>query len=185
MIMAGKGMGIILLPGAIDFFCLGALIAYAECFKPDLDKRLRATFANPLVFVTACLAVLGALWLANNGDPRRELIKGAADGFLSFCMIVAARNGPQGNYLWWLGYPIVRHIGRISYGLYVYHGFFPLFLESIGAYQPLNRAGGIILLFVVQLALTLAVAELSWRLMEQPISRLRSLVSSRSALKPV
>jgi peptidoglycan/LPS O-acetylase OafA/YrhL len=172
----GSGWAFVLLPGAIFYFCLGGFIAHTECFNQKLDLSMRARFANKPVLALA----LGAALLASPPfEIGRGLASPVATGFSSFCLIVAARNGAQGDFLWWLSYRIVRHIGRISYGIYVYHFFVPQFLAKVGI--ALNQSiSGKILVLVLETAITLIVSELSWRIMEQPISKLRSLIPGRT-----
>jgi peptidoglycan/LPS O-acetylase OafA/YrhL len=50
---SGDAWAGVLLPGTMDFFCLGALIAYAERLKPELDAALRSWLARPAVLVLA------------------------------------------------------------------------------------------------------------------------------------
>ena len=177
--IVGNGWAFVLLPGAIFYFCLGGFIAYTECFNQKLDLSIRSRFASKPVLVLALVAAL----LTTPPFETLSLALPVAYGILSFCLIVAARNGAQGDYLWWLSYPIVRHIGRISYGIYVYHFFVPQFLVKVGIAKALSQSisGKVhtLVLVTLEVAITLIVSELSWRIMEQPISKLRSLIPSR------
>src|SRR5262249_38358041 len=69
-----------------------------------------------------------------------------------------------------LSFSAIRHIGRISYGIYVYHmfvlGFFWQYLPIATAYD--GRAWRIVC-SLVYLAATLLVADASWRFLEKPI----------------
>ena len=65
-----------------------------------------------------------------------------------------------------LGTGILRHIGRRSYGIYLWH--WPIFMVTrpgidVEWSEPVT--------FVVRIALTLVIAELSYRLVEMPIRR--------------
>ena len=69
-------------------------------------------------------------------------------------------------------------MGKISYGVYVYHPFMPLFLKFIFgklgvAYD--HESGW--LNFALSSTATFAVASLSWYLMEKPINDLKRYFS--------
>ena len=72
---------------------------------------------------------------------------------------------------------LLRRIGKISYGLYIYHCLVFLIFQDSGFYRmlvlwPHNTLAQIIST-VIQLLLAYAIAELSWRFIETPILRLK------------
>jgi peptidoglycan/LPS O-acetylase OafA/YrhL len=83
----------------------------------------------------------------------------------------------------WLGGRAIRHLGRISYSLYVFHLFVPQILprQSILSWSDLTR-------FVILSMLSIAFAELSWQFIEKPINRFKSRIPPRrdpTASEPV
>src|SRR5205823_5843534 len=58
----------VLLPGAIDFFCFGALIAYMEIFRPKTDELLAPIIGSP-----ATIATLFLLWTLTKYLPTDPL----------------------------------------------------------------------------------------------------------------
>ncbi len=130
-----------------------------------------------IVLATAGAAVLLWAWSAWNGqDPL--LYEG---GFLVVALatgsvITAVTSWPHGLPARILGLAPLVFIGRISYGLYLYH--WPLFLVLDHAHTGLSGLP----LLATRLAVTFVVATVSWRLVEEPIRRRRILLSWRGGL---
>ncbi|MSO60333.1 MAG: acyltransferase [Ilumatobacteraceae bacterium] len=98
-------------------------------------------------------------------------------GFLGIAVIAAAMivaisqpsKGPLHLFCQW---GPLRWLGRISYGVYLFH--WPIYLVVITP-RRLETTGG----FVIGLALTVAIAALSFHFIEQPIMRRRTPFSVR------
>ncbi len=69
--------------------------------------------------------------------------------------------------------PPVMSLGTISYGVYVYHGFMPYLAGYVAG--PLMAPVGPDWLwrFLVLSTATIAIASVSWRVLERPILRLK------------
>jgi len=89
-------------------------------------------------------------------------------------VIVAVTSLPTGALARALSLAPLRFVGRISYGLYLYH--WPLFLALDHAHTGL--AG--VPLLALRLGVTFVVAVVSWRVVEEPIRRRRFLTSWRA-----
>lgn len=67
----------------------------------------------------------------------------------------------------------LQYVGKISYGIYLYHLFvlavFFKFLDL--AHLPLLDKGPV--LFLIATSMTVAMAALSWKFLEQPFNRLK------------
>jgi peptidoglycan/LPS O-acetylase OafA/YrhL len=162
---------VVLMPGQVDALALGALLACAGR-DPAGDAVGRLFRSRTLLAVFLALSVLLAapLWTAQISRALWPL----AVALASACAIALAAQpfarGRGGPFDW----PAVRHLGRISYGVYVYHYFvpwtlglkWPVFADPHGPAQKLSTA-------VVSTLITLALAEASWRLVERPVLRLK------------
>lgn len=74
----------------------------------------------------------------------------------------------------------LTYLGRISYGVYVYHLFMPLVLwKWLGLYDSVRGVPG--LAFALLVASSVAVGSLSWHIVERPLSRLPKLRVWREA----
>lgn len=118
----------------------------------------------------------GALALRYAGVGGQYQIVGLdfAVSVLSAHAVAGAARGFQGVAGTFLSASPVIAIGRISYGLYVYHGFTPYLL---GRYVPgfITMPTPIRALLLV--ASTMAIAWVSWRLLESPFLRLKRHMS--------
>ncbi|WP_284678931.1 acyltransferase, partial [Frankia sp. AgKG'84/4] len=124
--------------------------------------------ARSVLSVVGCLAAVGLLviWTTVSGQSRPLY----AGGFLGVAIvvmllvasIVEAPQGPLARALAWAPFTF---IGRISYGLYLWH--WPIFLTLTATRTGAN---GVVLL-LLRLAATLAITLASFHLVENPIRR--------------
>jgi peptidoglycan/LPS O-acetylase OafA/YrhL len=73
----------------------------------------------------------------------------------------------------------IRYVGKISYGVYIYHPFIPRLLVFLARHRGLRYHSRGFVNFVVSTALTILVASASWRFVERPINRLKRHFSYR------
>ena len=139
-----------LLPGNIDSLAAGALLAATRGAK----------FWRPWMFWIGLAGVvsLGALPVV---DPWRRIFY---PDFVNLAALALVAMGADGKRLEWLGWAPLRHLGVISYGLYVYHYFVPLAIPGF--------SGWFGLMFYTTVSLILA--EASWWMVERPIKSLRN-----------
>jgi peptidoglycan/LPS O-acetylase OafA/YrhL len=84
-------------------------------------------------------------------------------------LIHIAANGARGPLGWALDRPLLKYLGKISYGLYIVHNFAPLpVLAFLGRFPSLLAIPRIQLLLMA--SWTLALAMLSWHFFEAPIN---------------
>jgi peptidoglycan/LPS O-acetylase OafA/YrhL len=156
--------------------CLGVGLAHllhSPAGFRGASRALSARWASPLA-----LAVLVALCSIPNSDIsgwHRLLTQLAMSVFLCAC-VAREDHGLQGV----LCLPAIARIGVISYGVYLYHQF------GRGAAEVLLQRAGVdvpLALFATCLALTIAVAELSFRYYETPFLRMKEWLDSRGSLR--
>ncbi|PYX88667.1 MAG: hypothetical protein DMG67_16675 [Acidobacteria bacterium] len=166
---------------SFDCFGAGALLAVAQRRDTAGDPRLRRilcvvglSLGVPLL-VSALVSqyppqsVAGRIGLMNVAMPLlcMPLISRAAEGFTGIAGIV-------------LNQRPIRYIGRISYGIYIFH--VPVvYLINLNGSKWLTRLPFPIPIAAVFLILTLGVASISWHFFEHPINRLKRLFPYREA----
>lgn len=142
---------------------IGALLAVVLARRPAAAGGRLTTIGG-----ATALALLLWSWSAVGTDDGRLYAGGLAlHAVLVAAVIVAARApGPVASAL---SLPPLRWLGRISYGAYLYH--WPLFLWLTPARTGLDGST----LLALRLAATLVAAEVSYRLLEEPIRAGRRL----------
>jgi peptidoglycan/LPS O-acetylase OafA/YrhL len=103
------------------------------------------------------------------------LYRGGLVGYALLSGVVVVAAGRPGRLATLLSPGPLLWVGRISYGAYLVH--WPIFLVLDEA----NTGLGPVHLFVARVGLTLALADLSWRWVEEPIRRGGSLAPPRFA----
>lgn len=158
---------------ALDTLGIGALLALAVHSAPaDKVKRAMNWVVLPVGCVGVVLAHVAALY-----KPTWALFHVFIDTTLALvcCWLVYQTSlGVRG----WVGRTLasgpLRYIGKVSYGIYVYHLFVPALLTPLWVRvlgQEFPKMGPAH--FFICSAVTVAIAALSWSLFESPINNLK------------
>ena len=159
-----------------DSFGIGALYAYAR-----LDSNRCRKFEQVFRFALPLFIFLAWKMEAISGQPIGVMYLRELDNLLALAMIIFALN----NQSEWMRKYVLENrafnfIGKISYGIYVYHFTFGtaflnltdyLALKLPGLRGPLNNEW---LFYGTKFAALIFVCWLSYRFIEQPIMRLKS-----------
>lgn len=151
---------------------IGALLAVAVARRPA--RAPTGQRSSRALGVAGAAALIGILWSWHAVDLHLDaLYRGGffVHGLAVAVVIVAARRG--GLVARVLAVPPLRWLGRVSYGAYLYH--WPIFLWLTPARTGLSVPS----LSLLRLAVTFAAAEVSVRLVEEPI-RLRQRAVRRA-----
>ena len=169
--------------GCIDSFAVGALVAYLR--QSNVLARMWRSktllFAMPLV-ACGCFYLGRALMTLPENNVWLALTESVDAVFLAW-VLAASLTGMNARYARVLSWAPLVYLGKISYGVYVYHVFIiilvsPL-LVPLGLSEDHNAFGRI----AVLLTLTLGVSSLSWHWLEQPFLAWKKALAS--ARKPV
>lgn len=166
----------VLLPGQLDSLAAGALVAVV--MKTPALSWLDRLFLNRRYFVVLMVAVVLLSAPLPDFFPDKPMILSWV--LLPLIISVAAAClvrqcvAAKGPGLAFLSHPALVHIGKISYGLYVYHYFVPPALyEYVPAMSYLADGPLKLIRSLIWITLSFLLAELSWRLIEQPLMQLR------------
>jgi peptidoglycan/LPS O-acetylase OafA/YrhL len=163
-------------PNNFDTLGLGALLAYFVTYRPHQVVWLRR-----IALIVSVLIIAGAVVAKiHNGQSILPILP-LPVGLLSLWMISLAAEGVPGPIGHVISWPVFIYIGRISYGIYVYHYFVPIVLQPV--FERLGIAERTAPFVVICCIATMIVASLSWYLLENPINSLKSRFKMRSKSK--
>ena len=164
--------------GSLDSLAAGAALGW-------YGGQLRA-FRGGWLLGLVCLLMLIVAAFLRNSDPtqlKSVLVEPLEAG--AFVILVArTATGFDGNIARFLSNAGLVFAGRISYGLYIYHILVAMIFNRWLPSQLRFLITIPSLRLVVFGIVTLFIATLSWRLLEQPINRLRG-EKTRKTLGPI
>ncbi len=173
------------LPGSFDCFAIGGLLAYFAKTHPTLIPRgatrwWSGAFALGAVYLASQLRYLP---LANPLTIWIELLEASAMGWVVACSVTGF-GGWVGRLLSW---GPLTYLGRISYGIYVYHILVAVLLHPVLAHYGLSGRNDLSdnVRFFSQLILTVSLSSLSWHYFEQPLLSVRERIGNWLAARPV
>jgi peptidoglycan/LPS O-acetylase OafA/YrhL len=156
----------VLTPGCLDSLGAGALLAILHQTRHEALAR----WARPIVLVAT--AVWTAMLVFEPATPPMWIlaIKQTVQAIVFAGAVHAASRGIRGPVGRLLSAAPVVYVGRISYGVYLVHGFAGDILGGVGI---ASRSIPEPLRFLVLCALTVGLAAVSWHVIEAPINRLK------------
>jgi peptidoglycan/LPS O-acetylase OafA/YrhL len=179
-----------LLPGHMDGLAVGGFLACQVREPGGLAAAARAC-RLPALVAGLMLAAIGVLrGRLVYGDPYMLAFGLNALMVLAGCLMIIGAARPEGLLGRFLELRGLRALGKYSYALYLWHQPIILALAGagIGAAVGARLGGGVLVqLTVLGLAaavLTLAVALLSWRLVEAPALRLKDRALDVATVPP-
>jgi hypothetical protein len=166
-------MGRLLMPGSLDSFCIGGLLAYG---RNDGKRWYNYYLGIQQWFVLLALALLLFVHL----PAFRSLAPAPFSAF--YLLFITVAFGILINRVTYTVHtPVLKqvlnnkallYIGKISYGVYLFHNFIPYLYEvQLPTFlQPLS-------LYIVQglrFIVLMVIASVSWFLIEKPVLQLKS-----------
>lgn len=164
------------LPACFDTLAMGALLAFYKDDFGGIRTALHAHLRSILIVGIILLSAAMAFHVAHVLYRPTHVILDFAEGIV-FVFVVARsaedRTDVMGRVL--SARPL-RFLGKISYGIYVYHAFMsPLQLWAFPR-LGLPTLSDTAVRAVILSAMTIATASVSWYLFESPINRLKDFI---------
>ncbi|MDH7463655.1 acyltransferase [Chitinophagaceae bacterium 26-R-25] len=169
----------------LDSLGIGSLLAYLSLYKVDFLKNV---IGNKKLFAGSIVVFLSFMIFSYSIFPSAGRTNFTSVVFMRFFFNVmsfwilgwAALFGYTGAMKLFLENRVVIYLGRISYGMYLYHFFVPKFLHMLFSLLKINTdilpsgtwtssIGGILLYVTV----TIIVSSISWYVIEKPMNGLK------------
>jgi peptidoglycan/LPS O-acetylase OafA/YrhL len=153
---------------------LGALIAYYLKYEKEKFDGLDLTKVKYILLGLGLVFIL--IFVYRKPDSLYKAFEHFKEPFTSLIyallVLIAVKNGFKGLFRKILENRVMIYIGRISYGLYIFHLFMnPLYFKFLNQYINIQTSNlGYSLIFLL---LNIALASLSWFLIEKPINSLK------------
>lgn len=164
----------------------GGLLAY-YFFTDQDNKTFKLIFRNSgKIFFVSFFTLVFFLFYTN--DLKIAWVN-LAFAFLvavtSLMLVTSAAKGIDGVCGYFFNNSLTNRIGKISYGVYLYHMPVPATLTAIGSYAgvKLDYAQHPLFYLFVFILITLIVADLSYRYIETPFLNLKDSITERSFIK--
>lgn len=191
-------IGYVTMPACLDSFGLGAIMAFWWLYQRDRFERVFrhsiwiwvsiALLAVVAVYTKILPAIPDSTGLPGHHNIMSDVWERLAASLIGFFLIGRAVLGFGGPMKWLLENPVSQYMGRISYGLYLYHNFvFNIYHTqpthfTVRAWRRITDVlpflnSSYFFQFSFFLALTIALATLSWYLIERPINNLKDRFS--------
>lgn len=159
----------------LDSLAVGAWLAFVE--QDETLRSRRQHILRTWLFAGSAIVLMQTVLLITDGGRGLVVLTSYIGASLFFAWLVGrAAQGFKG----WVGavleWRLMLYMGKISYGIYLYHYFMPrvltYLLKNFGFDQPGSLFAG-----MLAFALTVLTATLSWYLLERPISHLKERLS--------
>ncbi|RVB77904.1 MULTISPECIES: acyltransferase [unclassified Mesorhizobium] len=164
--------------GKFEILGIGVLIGALFYTASRGGRRLVAGW-NFGVLALACLLFQAVAWYFYGNGILRHVTFNASVGTFFAWVVLRADAGLPGLLAWFSGFAFVRFIGKISYGIYLTHAFFPRIFESSAVIERVG-SGPIWAQGICVLVLSVAVPATSWYLMESPLLKLKERLLDES-----
>lgn len=155
----------------LDFFAVGALLAYGKYSGNERILRNLRKFAFWGTIVYFAIEVVTVL---HPIDSMRILHNLFAAAFYMLLVNQGCKGFPGILGVLMEARPVV-FVGKISYGIYLYHNFAPHFVDPLLS----SVKQGTILLFIVNVMFSVIIATASWYIIESPLKNLKNRLENR------
>jgi len=175
------------LPSYTLWFAVGIGLALARVHDDAATPagRVRRLLATVAALPGSCWAVAAGLMLVAatplagpvalaETSPAQSLTKNVLYAGVALFLVLPGLLGPEGRFASAFSRRPLQHLGALSYGVYCLHLPVISLVMAMTGYQVFGGHGWQI--WLLTLALSLAAAELVYRLVERPVMRLRTRV---------
>ena len=166
----------------LDSLAMGAALAFIE--QDDKLSRHRNVILRGALIVGGVLVLLQAFLTVTGQARGLVLVTAYAAPSLVFLWLVgSAARGFKGLTGAWLEWRVLLYIGKISYGIYLYHNFMPRLVRHLASVAGFGELSTLSTL-VAATTVTFLTAAASWHFIEKPLSRVKERLSVAAVRPP-
>jgi peptidoglycan/LPS O-acetylase OafA/YrhL len=165
-------MGRLLMPGSLDSFCIGGLLAYG---RNEMTPWYKYYQSNQRCFILLAFVLIITVHL-----PAFRMLSAAQSSAIYLLLISIAFGILFNRVSYNIETPVLKQIlnnkgllyfGKISYGIYLFHNFIPNFNGL--SFSGMPSFFSIYLTQLLRLVVLLVLSTLSWFLIEKPFLSLK------------
>ena len=167
-----NNLGRILMPGSLDSFCMGGLLIYGRRLEPVwYRKYLNRRYLFVLLSCILLVLLHTPLFKINDSAFQQSIY------YLLISIVFGIWIDRVSDTVEWkpvkyiLSNPALLYLGKISYGVYLFHNFIPYFygLDIPGTAQPLPD----LIIQLLRFIALIGLSSLSWLIVEKPFLKLK------------
>src|SRR5450432_2161783 len=187
LIFRATQFGDILTSSCFDAFGLGALLAWQVIVNPIRMEKFFKLLSGASIFA---IIILGSIAFDRSYYFLfgRLAIRIIGLWFITYTVYREDKLNSSPNHF--LNNPWLIRMGKISYGIYLYHLIIPTLLLKLSEKYlhfllPLFQRGGFyfMILLIIQFTILIAVSALSWRFIEKPLLNLKKYFRYEETVK--
>ncbi|MCB0729142.1 MAG: acyltransferase, partial [Ignavibacteriae bacterium] len=155
----------ILMPTCLDCFGLGALLAYMRIYS-DKNFNFKNIYAYIFLLFNILILIISGFFEEN---IYKMFIYRFSVSVISLYLISEAGIGFTGSLKKIFENRLLLYIGKISYGIYLFHAFIP----PLYKYFNLPHFTNIYVQFIIQATILTLISSISWIIIEKPVISLK------------
>lgn len=155
----------------LDSLGIGSILAFYTHYDYQHEKEILCTLAYWVGIPLFVALNVTSLPLMNNSVMSVMLY--TVSSIVFFWLVDRAAKGFSGIVGKFLELKLLTYLGKISYGIYMFHLLVPMAVYKVFLRLGLPFPSSIWLQFALYTGLTLAMAVISWNLIEKPINHLK------------
>lgn len=152
-----------------DTLGIGALLAHFVYYKNKIALNFLEKYASMLFLLTLALSIIFTIFQINT------FLLGLFLAFMSFFLVYMS-SSPRSYFIdSILNLRAFNYLGKISYGIYLYHKPVPFFFNYLSQKTHFFIESKI-LLFIIYISITLLISVLSWNTIEKFFLKFKSKI---------
>ena len=157
---------------ALPDFCLGAFIALACHSKNRIYLFLKSR--SPVFYSLIYVALIIFNTFKSYKIINADIIVQAVFNSVCYALILFDQTFNERRLFNLGGFRIINYLGKISYGLYIYHLLIiSIIAQAISYFNFHSEVSGSLLQYIFSLIVTVAIAHLSFQYFEKPFLRIK------------